>query len=296
MKARFRFLLPVSLLFACAHPAPAPAPIDQFPSPLIESTRAHGRVAERPLTGRTLQVDAGLLKPVSLYIPPSSESATDVDLVIHFHGSSFLPFQAVEELSRPAIAVAVVLGSGSGRYEQPFRAPEVFPHLVDVVERASGKHAKRIYLTSFSAGYGAVRAVLRNGAERVDGILLLDSLHTGYLPDRKPLASGGTIETEKLAGFLQFAERARNGEKRMIITHSEVFPGTYASTTETADSLLQSLGLKPTPVLQWGPNGMQQTSEVRAGRLLVLGYAGNTGLDHGDHLHALPALLPLLME
>jgi len=41
---------------------------------------------------------------------------------------------------------------------------------------------------------------------------------------------------------------------------------------------------------------MQQTSEVRAGRLLVMGFAGNTGLDHGDHLHALPALLPLLVD
>jgi hypothetical protein len=289
-------VLLIALLFACAHKPPVPAPIDQFPSPLIESTRAHGRVAERPLTGRTITIEAGLPKPVSLYIPQSSEATADVDLVIHFHGSSFLPFQAVETLSRPTIAVAVVLGSGSARYEQPFRPPEVFPHLIEMVESASGKHVKRIYLTSFSAGYGAVRAVLRNEPDRIDGILLLDSLHTGYLPDRKPLASGGAIEKEKLEGFVHFAERARNGEKRMIITHSEVFPGTYASTTETADSLLESLGLKPTPVLQWGPNGMQQTSEVRAGRLLVMGFAGNTGLDHGDHLHALPALLPLLGE
>jgi len=94
-------VLPIALLFACAHKPPVPAPIDQFPSPLIESTRAHGRVAERPLTGRTITIDAGLPKPVSLYIPQSSEAAADVDLVIHFHGSSFLPFQAVETLSRP---------------------------------------------------------------------------------------------------------------------------------------------------------------------------------------------------
>jgi len=147
-------VLPIALLFACAHKPPVPAPIGPVPSPLIESTRAHGRVAERPLTGRTITIDAGLPKPVSLYIPQSSEAAADVDLVIHFHGSSFLPFQAVETLSRPTIAVAVVLGSGSARYEQPFRPPEVFPHLIEMVESASGKHVKRIYLTSFSAGYG----------------------------------------------------------------------------------------------------------------------------------------------
>jgi vacuolar-type H+-ATPase subunit H len=53
------------------------------------------------------------------------------------------------------------------------------------------------------------------------------------------------------------------GRKQMIVTHSEIFPGTFASTTETADWLLHALGLRRTPVLRWGPRGMQQLSEVR---------------------------------
>jgi len=165
-----------------------------------------------------------------------------------------------------------------------------------MVESASGKHVKRIYLTSFSAGYGAVRAVLRNGSDRIDGILLLDSLHTGYLPDRKPLASGGAIEKEKLEGFVHFAERARNGEKRMIITHSEVFPGTYASTTETADSLLESLGLKPTPVLQWGRTACSKPAKSAPDVCSSLGFAGNTGLGSRRPPPRVTALLPLLVD
>ena len=33
--------------------------------------------------------------------------------------------------------------------------------------------------------------------------------------------------------FIRFAGDAAAGKKRMLVTHSEVFPGTFASTTET---------------------------------------------------------------
>ena len=87
------------------------------------------------------------------------------------------------------------------------------------------------------------------------------------------------------------ARAAARGEKRMLIAHSEIFPGTYASTTETADWTVAALGLRRTPVLKWGPRGMQQLSEVHAGRLWVLGFAGTTAPDHIDQLHALRDLL-----
>jgi hypothetical protein len=81
------------------------------------------------------------------------------------------------------------------------------------------------------------------------------------------------------------------GEKRFVVTHSEIFPGTFASTTETADWLLRALSLRRTPVLRWGPRGMQQLSEVRVGGFEVLGFAGNSAPDHVDHLHAMPEFL-----
>ena len=48
----------------------------------------------------------------------------------------------------------------------------------------------------------------------------------------------------------------------MLVTHSEIFPGTFASTTETADYMLRALGLRRAPVLKWGPRGMQQLGEA----------------------------------
>ena len=83
----------------------------------------------------------------------------------------------------------------------------------------------------------------------------------------------------------------RQGQKQLIVTHSEVYPGTFASTTEAADHLLGAVGVKRTAVLRWGPAGTQQLSEARKGKLLVAGYAGNSAPDHVDHLHALPDVL-----
>jgi hypothetical protein len=153
-----------------------------------------------------------------------------------------------------------------------------------------------VTLTGFSAGHGAVRAILREPRHfaRVDAVLLLDGMHTSYVPEGTPLAAGGALDTTNLAAFAAFARAAMRGEKRFLVTHSEIFPGTYASTTETANWLLRELGLRRTPRLRWGPRGMQQLSEVRAGRFHVIGYAGNSAPDHVDHFHAMPELLGVL--
>jgi hypothetical protein len=81
----------------------------------------------------------------------------------------------------------------------------------------------------------------------------------------------------------------------MIVTHTEIFPGTFASTTETADYLLKQLGVARTAVLKWGPMATQQLSESHAGSFLLMGFAGNSAPDHVDQLHALPEYLKMLM-
>jgi hypothetical protein len=121
-------------------------------------------------------------------------------------------------------------------------------------------------------------------------------MHTSYLPQGSLLATGGTLDTTNLVQFVRFAQAAMRGEKRFVVTHSEIFPATFASTTETADYLLRTLGLARTPVLRWGPRGMQQLSEARSGGFALMGFAGNAGPDHIDHLHGMPEFLALLLQ
>ena len=197
------------------------------------------------------------------------------DLIIHFHGSPEVAFQAAHGRTMAVIN----LGVGSAAYEQPFSDPEAFPQLL----ASLGRPFKHVYLSGFSAGYGAVRAILRLHPDKVDGVLLLDGLHTDY-----------PFNETKMEPFLAFARRAAAGEKTMVITHSQIFPGTYASTTECADYIIIKLDLARTQSCRYGPNQMQQVSEVRKGRLTILGFNGKTGEDHMKHLRGMPEFIRYL--
>ena len=279
--------------------APAPPAASQNPSPMIEQTRAHERLSPRELGGVVRSFGDIASKPIELWIPEGALARDVFDLVVHFHGAAWLPHQAVARLGNPAVAAVVNLGAGSGGYHRAFTDPVAFDSLLTGVERevsTVNRKASRIgslTLAGFSAGHGAVRAIIREPRHfsRVGAVLLLDGMHTSYVPEGIVLDKGGLLDTTNLAAFANFARAAIRGDKRFIVTHSEIFPGTFASTTETADWLLRALGLRRTPILRWGPVGMQQLSEVRSGQFEVLGFAGNSAPDHVDHLHAMPQFL-----
>lgn len=284
-------------LAACVSTPPQPAA--QYPSPMVEHARAHERIP-RPDTLRPAFTLSGVLdRDVPVFVGSAVDSGADV--LIHFHGAAFVPAFLAQSADFPVVVAAVHLGAGSSVYERAFTDPGTFDALMTQIAElvaAQGIRLSSIHLSAFSAGYGAVRALLRDPETRarIDGVLLLDGLHTDYVPSRLPLAEGGRLNAAKMEPFLAYARRAVAGEAAFVITHSAVFPGTYASTTETADDLLDALGLDRSPVLRWGPVGMQHVSEAGRGRLQVLGFAGNTAPDHVDHLHGLPAFYRLLRE
>ncbi|MEO1012493.1 MAG: hypothetical protein AAFX53_14400 [Bacteroidota bacterium] len=262
-----------------------------------ENIRVHERIKKTEPLGATNLLEGIVPKPVVLYLPPKAQNAKTPDLLIHFHGASFVPIKAVDQIENPFVLAAIHLGGGSSVNERPFMDPKVFKDLLDKITLKSSKNKLgKIYVSAFSAGYGAVRALLRSHPDQIDGILLLDGLHTDYIPDGIPLAKGSRLNTEKLKVFLKYARTAVNGNKKILITHSEIFPGTFASLTETTDWLLDQLNLKRTPVLQWGPIGMQQIGETSKGQFRVLSFAGNTAPDHVDHFHGMPYFLKLLVD
>lgn len=282
----------------------SPAPAAQNPSPMLETTRAHERLAPRALGGTTRTFPGPGAKPVELWVPDRVRSRDAFDVVVHFHGAAWLPEQAVAALGTRTVAVVLNLGAGSGVYDRSFADPAAFDTLLATVTRevaaVTGRPSRmaRVTLVGFSAGHGAVRAILREPRHlaRVDAVLLLDGMHTSYVPEGQVLAAGGMLDPLNLMSLTAFARAAAYGDKRMLITHSEIFPGTYASTTETADATLAAMGLVRRPVLKWGPRGMQQLSEVHAGHFRVMGFAGTTAPDHIDQLHAMPELLKRLLS
>jgi hypothetical protein len=274
---------------------------------MAETTRAHERLAARDLGGVQRAFTGPQNKPVDLWIPAGADRAAragELDLVVHFLGAAWLPEYAVSRLETKTVAAVVNIGAGSGIYDRSFSDPAAFDSLLAGIARETvaslGRDAsfRRITLSGFSAGHGAIRAILREPRHfaRVDAVLLLDGMHTSYVPEGTVLEKGGTLDAHNLDAFVRFAQAAMRGEKRFLVTHSEIFPGTFASTTETADYLLKAVELRRTPVLRWGPRGMQQLSEARTGRLELLGFAGNTAPDHVDHLHGMPEFLVRLLR
>jgi hypothetical protein len=274
------------LLLACAMLlGGARAQQPQNPSPMVEHTRAHPRLSEGTAAGRRERLDLG-----TLFLPAHSHTRA---LLFFFHGGTWLPEVAA---SRNKVAVvSVQAGEGSAVYAHLFDDPRRFLRLLAEAEDKAGIKFDRVMLGGWSAGCGAVRQILKTPESyaRVDAALLIDGMHTDYA-DGKPGPLESRIDPGNLAIWLQLARDAMAGRKRLIVTHSEIFPGTYASTTETADYLLAQLGLRRRAVLRWGPMGTQQLSEARAGRFRILGYAGNSAPDHVDQLHALPVLLKWL--
>ena len=274
----------------------------QFPSPMVDSVRAHARIENKEVPGLSIHLKNVLAKPVEIYMPDQDQEFDRIDLLIHFHGLSYVPKHAVYHADHPFILAVVNLGAGSSVYEKAFPDKSTFIELIDsIIDLVSQRksieiEASRTYLSAFSAGYGAIRAILRDHQSIVDGIILLDGLHTGYLPPRQVLAEGGALDEEKLRYFVQFAQLARDGEKRFLITHSEIFPGTYASTTETTDFIINSLNLPRRSVVEWGPVGMQLLSETNVKGLTILGFAGNSAPDHIDHFHGLPTFLKMILD
>lgn len=258
----------------------------QNPSPMVEHTRTHPRLTEEKPVGQREVLSLG-----NLFVPEKLKTVkTKVPLYIHFHGGTWLP--EVAAARRQMAVITIQLGSGSAVYGKPFKDPKAFLRLLEEAKMKCNLEFGFVGLTGWSAGYGAIREILSvpENFARVQFVVLIDGLHTSYVGG-KPGPRESTLVTESLAVFSRFADAAATGKKQMIITHSEIFPGTFASTTETTDYLLKSLQIPRQPTLQWGPMQTQQLSEARKGKFLVLGYAGNSAPDHVDQLHSLPDYL-----
>src|SRR6266446_3962704 len=322
------------ILFALTSATPQ---TQQSPSLMIDHTRPHPRITQTETPGR--RVDLKSLKGARLFIGPRVNPNRPVPLLIHFHGASWLVEQHVARYL-PRVALNTVnIGVGSSAYRRPFEQGETFQNLLS--EAAESLGSKRgwssITLSGFSAGYGAVREILRRPEyfALVNNVLLLDGMHASYSPEGKLLADGGTIQASDIEVFVNFARaavaggrvsgrkgargssprvskgvlnsgdagRKNNGDagrggnagrKTFVVTHSEIFPGAYASTTECADYLLDQLSLKRESKLVSGPMGMQQLSAADAGGFHLRGYSGNSAPDHIDFLHAMPAWFGLV--
>ncbi|HEV3167798.1 MAG TPA: hypothetical protein VGZ22_27590 [Isosphaeraceae bacterium] len=240
------------------------------------------------LPGKRIDLDGATLFLPSGYRP----HAGVVNLVLHLHGAPGVVEPAILASGWPAALIEFNRKGLSRVYTEPFSDPALLPHLIDralaaikAEGLASNPREGTLVVSSFSAGFGGVREILKvpQHFDRIDAIVMADSLYAGYAGD----PTQHEVDPRLMAGFARFAAEAAEGRKTFLLTHSAQVPEGYASTTETADFLIRSLGGMPELTkVDWG-DGWTQVRRFSKGRFLVLGFHGTEGSDHLRHLRAI---------
>lgn len=219
-------------------------------------------------------------------------------LTLHLHGSHEAARAAFRRSQRRGALVSLTLPGLSGVYARHFSAgPEgVFFSLLDAAAQAltlsSSRKFSSVWVSSFSAGYGGVRELLKAPSvyQRIDALVLADTLYAGFTPGQEGRdGKRPPPDPANLRDFVRFARDAAEGrgDKAMLVTCSALIPPAYSSTGETARVLIQSAKATPEPRNDDWPNGLTLTEYARRGRFAALGFAGDDGPAHMKHLHGL---------
>ena len=214
----------------------------------------------------------------------------------HFHTTVWFVIQ--EHLRRGAATplICFQLGEGSTIYRQPFEDTNRFGRVLRLVEAELNKRSAPVHVeiagvdvSSFSAGYGAVRELVKSPADfkMIRRIVLLDSMYAAF--EQVPAAERPRKPAkDQIDVWAPFARAAFRGEKTFVLTHSAVPTDKYASSGECAAALLELLEI-PRELVPSGtlpattdPEFPLQSRADR-GNFHIWGYGGEDAQAHMTH-------------
>ncbi len=211
----------------------------------------------------------------------NSEAANN-ELWVHFHGLASVAADNFTKAKINGVLVVINFNGLSAAYSKPFReAPDLFQEVLEQTAAHLRSPWKRLTVSSFSAGYGAVREILKTPEyfQRIDALVASDSMYASLIQgteSRQPLK-------DHMRNYLRFAKLAAEGKKTLLISHTNQETA-YASTTETANYLIESVGIKRETTSPRKGEPLPLRSKATKDNFTVLGYEGTTGDDHMQHL------------
>lgn len=265
-------------LCACA----APRSPERLPTSLAS--------LERLATGaRHALPDAQLFVPEGYQLPADGV----VPLAVHFQGGLTIAEENFARMQRGGVLMASTLAGRSSAFSRPYEDPRAFGDLLERGERALTAQLGRpvrfggILITSFSAGYGAVRELLKEPAlfDRIEALVMADSIYAS-------LAAPGVRRPrpEQMAGFVQFARAAARGDKVLVLIHTQILTD-YASTAECADWILSAVEGVRTPSDAYTERGVPIGAAFHQRGLHVYSLDGADAQAHVDCLWMIPELV-----
>jgi hypothetical protein len=246
------------------------------------------------------------LAPTNLDVAPDG----GVDVMLHLNGAMMADKEWRQSgLNAIVASIAIREVVGSAGYAQLFAAPgyldSVLRSTLNDLRRNGHPEAlrvRRIGVVSWSAGMGGVGQMIRQerDAERIDSVVLLDSVHgsyanpktgVGYVKKEGQAVMGLGIDWVNINGlshYVRFATEAIKGNHLLVTSASAILPPDYASCTETSSAIIRAVGADTheveTPVAE-GVLGVRLKFHADKGDLHFRGYRGGGPRDHFDQLH-----------
>lgn len=248
--------------------------------------------------GEKLELIDGDVK-FTLFLPPGYVVPADgrVNLAVHFH--TVVWFVLDEHLRRGLTEPLAIftLGEGSSTYRKPFEDVDRFDRVLKLIEatlrQRMGPPETRIAqidITSFSAGYGSVREIVKQDRyiNLIRRIILSDSLYASWEPASTQPGATSRPADENIEPWRKFVTLAARGEKTFVLTHSMV-PTSYANTYACAKALI---AMTDAPVTEFKPGEHPATLDPQyplayradIGHLHVWGYHGEDAGAHMTHV------------
>jgi hypothetical protein len=238
-------------------------------------------------TGRSFTLSSAAWKlfiPDSYFQRPGSVS----DVLVHFHGDPQTYWNNATYANLNAMIVTVNYNGLSSAYSTPFLADTaLFQTILDEALTKARQQSDisdslqwdKLGVSSFSAGYGAVREILKSATYRndIDALLAADSLYATTAGDGTPLDS-------QMADYKTFANLAKAGIKTFLYSHSQVPTFTYETTGECGDELMQFLGASPSAYNANGLGTLNFYRSAQTGNFRLWGALGADGDSHLEHL------------
>jgi hypothetical protein len=229
----------------------------------------------------------------TLFLPRDWDAnGANQTLTMHFHMAPWFIIQEHVRRGAKNPLVCVHLGEGSTIYRRAFEDPQrlgrVLAVIGDELRKRAGKGVaiRDLELSSFSAGYGAIRELVKSGdiLRQMRRVVLADSMYASLeanAPERRPLA-------EQIEVWVPLARAAMKGEKTFVFTYSEVPTETYASSSECAAALIRAVGVTNQVVAASScaaARDPQFPLRQRAdfGNLHIWGYGGTNAQAHMTH-------------
>jgi hypothetical protein len=272
---------------------PAPKPVEDLQAPRVLYNKWRGTGYGAYLAPKDLDVGAD----------------GGVDVMLHLNGAMLAEKEWRESgLNAVVASIAIREVVGSAGYAKLFSDPGYLDWVLGATLADLRKNGvpqatrvRRLGVTSWSAGMGGVSQLIGRDAwrQRLDSVVLLDSLHATYAdpktgvafvknPEHAVMGLGvDWVDTKVLGKYTQFAKDAASGKRVFVTAASSILPPDYASCRETSIALLRAVGTDADPVRDEAKNALGMSLRFRAdkGELHFRGYAGGGPHDHFDQLH-----------